>query len=70
MVSEVCAASGIDLAKLPRRCLQKGILLKTNGGRVVRVAPPLTIEKATLDDIEDILEEIVGELAQGEATKP
>ncbi len=60
----------IDLAKLPRRGLQKGILLNTIGGRVVRVAPPLTIDRATLDQGLDILEEIVAELAQGEATKP
>ena len=60
----------VDLAKLPRRGLQKGVLLNTIGGRVIRVAPPLVVDKATLDQGLDVLDELVAELAQGEATRP
>jgi acetylornithine/N-succinyldiaminopimelate aminotransferase len=51
----------IDLAKLPRRALQKGLVLNTIGGKVIRFAPPLNIEKNVLDQGLDIVEELLQE---------
>jgi len=52
----------VDGSKLPRRALQKGLVLNVIGGRVVRIAPPLTIERETLDAGLDILDGLLGEL--------
>lgn len=55
----------IDVSALPRRALQKGLLLNTIGGKVLRFAPPLTIDKPTLDQglavVDELLAEVVTE---------
>ncbi len=55
----------VDCTPLPRRALQSGLLLNAIGGRVLRVAPPLVIDKATLDAgiavIDQLLSELVSE---------
>ena len=51
-----------DVATLPRRALQKGLLLNTIGGKVLRFAPPLVIDKATLDQGLGVVDELLGEL--------
>ena len=52
----------VDGSKLTRRGLASGIILNVIGGRVVRIAPPLIIDKDTLDDGLNRLETILGEL--------
>lgn len=52
----------VDLAALPRRALQKGLLLNTIGGKTIRFAPPLVIDKATLDQGLAIIDELLDEL--------
>ena len=53
----------IDLAKLPRDARKKGLLLNTIGGKVIRIAPPLVIDQATLDEGLDALDVLLGELS-------
>ncbi len=40
----------IDATKLPARALQRGLMLNIIGGKIIRVAPPLIIDQATLDE--------------------
>ena len=55
----------VDCTPLPRRALQSGLLLNVIGGRVLRFAPPLVIDKATLDAgiavVDQLLSELVSE---------
>jgi acetylornithine/succinyldiaminopimelate/putrescine aminotransferase len=51
-----------DASGLPRRALQKGLLLNSLGGKILRFAPPLTIDKATLDQGLAVVDELLGEL--------
>ncbi len=53
----------IDLAKLPRAALPKGLLLNTIAGKIIRIAPPLVIDQATLDEGLDILDTLLVDLA-------
>lgn len=53
----------IDVSALPRRALQKGLLLNVIGGKVLRFAPPLVIDKSTLDAGLFVVEELLGEIA-------
>jgi acetylornithine/N-succinyldiaminopimelate aminotransferase len=52
----------VDASALPRRALQKGLLLNVIGGKVLRFAPPLVIDKATLDAGLSIVDELLSEL--------
>lgn len=55
----------VDASALPRRALTKGLLLNQIGGKVLRFAPPLNIDKPTLDQglaiVDELLAEIVSE---------
>ena len=55
----------VDASALPRRALTKGLLLNQIGGKVLRFAPPLNIDKPTLDQglavVDDLLNEVVTE---------
>ncbi len=53
----------VDLAKLPRTALTKGLLLNTIGGKVIRIAPPLVIDQATIDEGMDLLDHLLGEMS-------
>jgi acetylornithine/N-succinyldiaminopimelate aminotransferase len=53
----------VDLAQLPRRALQKGLLLNTIAGKTIRIAPPLVIDKPTLDLGLAVVDELLAELA-------
>jgi len=53
----------IDLAKLPKMALAKGLLLNTIAGKIIRIAPPLVIDRAALDQGLEILDGLLGELA-------
>lgn len=53
----------VDLTKLPKMGLAKGLMLNTIGGKVIRVAPPLVIDQATLDAGLDILDGLLVELS-------
>ena len=52
---EVSCPNGEIVAK----AMEKGLVLLTAGGNVVRVAPPLIIEKAHIDTAVNILEDII-----------
>lgn len=52
----------VDGSKLPRRGLQKGLLVNLIGGKTIRVAPPLVIDQETLDQGLDLLDELLKEL--------
>jgi predicted acetylornithine/succinylornithine family transaminase len=55
----------VDVTALPRRALAKGLLLNVIGGKVLRLAPPLVIDKAALDQglaiIDGLLNDLVTE---------
>jgi 4-aminobutyrate aminotransferase-like enzyme len=51
-----------DVSALPRRALSKGLLLNAIGGKILRFAPPLVIDKPTLDQGLAVVDEILGEL--------
>jgi predicted acetylornithine/succinylornithine family transaminase len=53
---------GVDGSKLANRALAAGLVLNVIGGKVVRVAPPLVIDRETLDDGLNRLEALLGEL--------
>jgi acetylornithine/N-succinyldiaminopimelate aminotransferase len=53
----------VDAAKLPRAGLPRGLLLNVIGGKVVRIAPPLIIDQRTLDRGLDVLDAMLGDLA-------
>ncbi|MCP4500102.1 MAG: aspartate aminotransferase family protein [Deltaproteobacteria bacterium] len=52
----------IDGSNLTRRALQKGLIVNVIGGKVIRVAPPLTISKETLDAGLNILDGLLAEM--------
>lgn len=52
----------VDTTALPRRALQKGLLLNTIGGKVLRFTPPLTIDRVTLDQGLAVVDELLAEL--------
>jgi predicted acetylornithine/succinylornithine family transaminase len=52
----------VDVSGLPRRALSKGLLLNAIGGKVLRFTPPLTIDKAQLDQGLAVVDELLGEL--------
>jgi len=52
----------VDATKLPKAALSRGLLMNVIGGKVIRVAPPLIIDQATLDRGLDLLDSLVGEL--------
>jgi predicted acetylornithine/succinylornithine family transaminase len=51
-----------DLSKLPKRALQKGLLLNIIGQKIIRIAPPLVIDDRTLDDGLDVIDSLLSEL--------
>jgi acetylornithine/N-succinyldiaminopimelate aminotransferase len=59
----------VDAARLPRQALARGLLLNVIGGKVIRIAPPLVIDQATLDRGLDVLDGLLVELGE-EATRP
>ncbi len=64
---ELAAAHGDGVAPLAETlmycCLARGLSFKISMGRVVTLAPALTIEEAELDRAIDILEQSLAELA-------
>jgi acetylornithine/succinyldiaminopimelate/putrescine aminotransferase len=58
----------VDLTKLPRQALGRGLLLNVIGGKVIRLAPPLVIDQSTLDRGLDALDGLLAELGD-EATR-
>lgn len=52
----------VDVSTLPRRALGKGLLLNAIGGKILRFAPPLIIDKPTLDVGLAIVDELLAEL--------
>ena len=50
----------VDASKLPRQALTRGLMLNIIGGKVIRIAPPLTIDQATLDEGLDTLDTLLG----------
>ena len=60
--------ANLDLAALPKRALKKGLLLNIIGGKVIRFAPPLVIDAGTMHRGLDIVDQLLGEVAD-EATK-
>lgn len=54
----------VDAMKLPRMALAKGLMLNIIGGKIIRIAPPLVIEKAELDRGLDILDGLLTDLVQ------
>jgi len=55
----------VDATKVPRRALQKGVVMNVIGGKVLRFAPPLVITEQELMRGLDAADEIVAELARG-----
>lgn len=58
----------VDLAKLPRQALTRGLMLNVIGGKIVRIAPPLVIDQATLDEGLDLLDGLLSTVGE-EATR-
>ncbi len=52
----------VDVTKLPRQALTRGLMLNIIGGKVIRIAPPLVIDQATLDEGLDTLDTLLGTL--------
>ena len=52
----------VDVTTLPRQSLKRGLMLNIIGGKVIRVAPPLVIDQATLDEGLDILDSLLATL--------
>jgi acetylornithine/succinyldiaminopimelate/putrescine aminotransferase len=53
----------VDLARLPKMALSKGLLLNTIAGKIIRFAPPLTIDQATLDQGLDLIDQLLVDLS-------
>jgi predicted acetylornithine/succinylornithine family transaminase len=51
-----------DLSKIARRGLQKGVLLNVIANKIIRIAPPLVVDKETLDAGLDVIDELLNEL--------
>ncbi|HEY1100526.1 MAG TPA: acetylornithine transaminase [Myxococcota bacterium] len=58
----------VDLARLPRAALARGLMLNIIGGKVIRFAPPLVIDQATLDEGIDIVDSLLSSFGE-EATR-
>jgi acetylornithine/succinyldiaminopimelate/putrescine aminotransferase len=54
--------TNLDLTKLPKRSLQRGLLINIIANKTIRIAPPLVIDERTLDDGLNIVDELLGEL--------
>jgi predicted acetylornithine/succinylornithine family transaminase len=52
----------VDLTKLPRQALARGLMLNVIGGKVIRIAPPLVIDQHTLDQGLDLLDALLVDL--------
>ena len=52
----------IDIKSVINKCFEKGLLLITAGADVVRILPPLNVEKKDIDDAFEILEEVFKEI--------
>ena len=44
---------------MAQECLEHGLLVTSAGERVLRLTPPLTIERADIDEALDILREVL-----------
>ena len=55
---EVSYANG----EIVKKAMEKGLVLLTAGSNVVRMAPPLVIEKEQIDECLQILDEVFSEL--------
>ena len=53
----------LDLSKLPRMALARGLHLNVIGGKIIRIAPPLVIDQETLDQGLDILDGLLSTLS-------
>ena len=54
--------TNVDLTKLPRMALSRGLHLNVIGGKIIRIAPPLVIDQETLDQGLDIVDSLLGVL--------
>ena len=52
----------LDASTLPKQALEKGLLVNLIAGKIVRFAPPLVIDKDTLDEGIDILDQLLAGL--------
>jgi acetylornithine/N-succinyldiaminopimelate aminotransferase len=50
-----------DLSKLPKRALQRGLLVNLLGTKTIRFAPPLVIDEKTLEQGMDLIDELLSE---------
>ena len=50
----------IDAADIVNQCLQKGLLINSTGGKILRFVPPLIIKKKEVDQAVKILDEVMG----------
>ncbi len=50
----------IDAADIVNQCLQKGLLINSTGGKVLRFVPPLIIKKKDVDQAIKILDDVMG----------
>lgn len=51
-----------DIKMIINKCFEKGLLLITAGADVVRILPPLNVDKKDIDDAIEILEEVFKEI--------
>lgn len=49
----------LDASALPKRALEKGLLVNLIGGKIIRLAPPLVIDRDTLDEGLDVLDQLL-----------
>lgn len=59
---------GIELARdgdpIVRECLEKGMLVNCAAGNVLRLVPPLIVQKKDIDRLIDVLEEVFAKLTR------
>lgn len=53
----------LDASVLPARALERGLIINLIAGTIIRFAPPLVIDQATLDEGLDILDSLLTDLA-------
>ena len=52
----------LPVGQVVTKCLEKGLIIISAGGNVLRMVPPLVIKKSDVDEMSQILDEVLGEL--------